>query len=341
MAVTIGLLGFGRIGRNLVRILHRSEEFRLGAIADPADHDALTYLLRYDTILGRFPSEVSCRDGFLYTWGREIPLLSARKPHEIDWSQYGVDYVIVAVGRPMGHDEGAANLASGARRVVVCVPPLEASGITVVYGINDDRIGPDDRIISNGSCTSHCAAPVLAILDDAFTVERAHMTVVHAFTREQRLADVPALDLRLSRAAGLNIVPSESNAATVLQDVLPQLSGRLTAAALRAPVANGSIVDMTLWFGQDVTVDRINDVVRSAASGPYRHILDFTTDPIVSSDLTQSSYSSTFDSLATMVQGNRMAKTIAWFDNSWGYSHRVVDLLRKLSRLDGLAAGEA
>jgi glyceraldehyde 3-phosphate dehydrogenase len=340
MALTIGLLGFGRIGRDVFRIVHRSDKIRVGAIADPADHEALTYLLKFDTILGRFPSDVRYEDGRLYTWGREIPFLSASGPEEIDWSEYGVDYVVVAVGRPLSYAECAANLEAGARRVVLCVPPREKSEITVVFGVNDDRLEAGHRVISNGSCTAHCAAPVLDVLDDAFGIESAHLSVVHAFTRAQRLADVPADDLRLSRAAGMNIVPGETNAASVLEDVLPKLRGRLHASALRAPVANGSIVDMSLWFEKEVSAGRINEVVRSAAAGPYRGILEYMDEPIVSSDVMQSPYSSTFDAQATMVLDGRLAKTISWFDNSWGYSHRVTDLVRKLAEMDGVAGEE-
>ena len=341
MPLTIGLLGFGRIGRDLFRILHRSEEIRVGAIADPADHEALTYLLKFDTIFGRFPSEVFYRDNRLYTWGREIPFLTADGPPEIDWKKYGVDYVVVAVGRPQSYKQCYANVDAGARRVILCVPPTEETEITVVYGVNDDRLDASHRVISNGSCTAHCAAPVLDVLDDAFGIERAFLSVVHAFTRAQRLADVPADDLRLSRAAGMNIVPGETNAASVLEDVLPKLEGRLSAAAMRVPVANGSIVDMSLWFKTDVTPEQINDVVRSAAAGPYKGVLEYMDEPIVSSDVLQSPYSSTFDAQGTMVLDGRMAKTIAWFDNSYGYAHRVVDLARRLGEIDGIRKGGA
>jgi glyceraldehyde 3-phosphate dehydrogenase len=204
----------------------------------------------------------------------------------------------------------------------------------VVYGVNDDQLRPDHRIVSNASCTAHCAAPVLAALHDAFGIERAHLTSIHAYTSTQRLAEVPAEDLRQSRAAAENIVPSDTNAAAVLSEVLPALAGRLSASALRVPVANGSIVDMTLWMERKIRRDGVNEVLRTAAAGPYHQILEYMEDPIVSSDVLQSPYSSTFDSLATMVLGDRLVKVIAWFDNSWGYAHRVVDLLRSMAAME-------
>jgi len=215
-------------------------------------------------------------------------------------------------------------------------PASDRPDRSVVYGVNDDALRAEDTIISNASCTAHCAAPVLQILDRAFGIEQAHLTSVHAFTSVQRLADVPADELRLSRAAGQNIVPAETNAAHVLEEILPSLAGRIRASALRVPVPNGSIVDMTLTFREDVSVPRINEVVRTAAAGPYKQILEYTEDPIVSTDVASSPYSSIFDSLATMVLDAQMAKVVAWFDNSWGYSHRVCDLLWKCAAMDGL-----
>ncbi len=335
MPVTVGLMGFGRIGRNLFRLLYRDDGFRIGAISDIADPEALAYLLRYDTILGRFPDLVTYKSGHLYTRGREIPLLSGKDPGDVRWADLGVDYVVEATGRDRSRAEIDRHLEAGARRVILCIPPRERPDISVVYGVNHDRLRPEHRIVSNASCTAHCAAPLLATLDDAFGIERVHLTAVHAYSSVQRLADVPAGDPRLSRAAAENIVPSATNAAAVLDEVLPQMAGRIHAAALRVPLPNGSLVDMTLWTGRAVSRDGINEVVRTAAASPYRAILEFSEDPIVSSDVEASPYSSVFDSLATMVLGGRLAKVIAWFNNGWAYSHRVVDLLRRFGEMDG------
>jgi glyceraldehyde 3-phosphate dehydrogenase len=334
MPVGIGLMGFGRIGRNVFRILYRSEDFRIAAISDIADPEALVYLLRYDTILGRFPDEVTYTNGRLYAWGREIPILQGKDPGDVRWSDLGADYVIEATGRARSRAEVDGHLSAGARRVLLCVPPREKPDLSVVYGVNDDQLRPEHRVVSNASCTAHCAAPVLSVLHRAFGIERAHLTSIHAYTSTGRLADVPAEDLRLSRAAAENIVPTETNAAAVIEDVLPALAGRIRASALRVPVANGSIVDLTFWTAKPATREGINEVMRTAATGPYRGILEFTEDPIVSSDVTRSPYSSTFDALATTVLGENLVKAIAWFDNSWGYTHRVVDLLRKFSEMD-------
>ncbi len=339
MPVTIGLMGFGRIGRNLFRLLSRSDDIRIAAISDIADHEALTYLLRYDTILGRFPDEVTYRDGNLYTWGREIPLLSGRNPGDINWADYGVDYVIEATGRPRDRAACEAHLAAGAHRVLLCVPPAEEPDISVVYGVNSHEIKPSHRIISNASCTAHCAAPILKVLDDAVGIERVHLTTTHAYTSTQRLADVPGGNLRNSRAAAENIVPSETNAGHVLEEVLPHLAGKIHASALRVPVSNGSIVDMTFWASRPITDGGINEMMRTAASGPFHGILEYMDDPIVSSDVENSPFSSIFDSLATMVLEQDLAKVIAWFDSSWGYTNRLVDLVRLLGSKDGLGEG--
>lgn len=341
MAVTIGLMGFGRIGRNLFRILHRSDEIRIGAISDIAEHSALTYLLRYDSILGRFPSQVTHREGRLYTWGREIPFLSGRNPGDVNWADFGVDYVIEASGRDHARATLQKHIDVGARRVILCAPPSDEPDISVIYGVNHDRVTREHKILSNASCTAHCAAPVLNTLHEAFGIDRAHITAVHAYTNVQRLADVPGDDMRMSRAAAENIVPSETNCAHVLDQVLPDLRGRVRASALRVPVPNGSIVDFTIWAKRPLTKEGINEVMRTAASGPYREILEYQEDPIVSSDVANTEYSSVFDSLATMTLDSNLVKCIAWFDNSWGYSHRVVDLLRLVAKQDGLLGEEA
>ena len=340
MPFTIGLMGFGRIGRNLFRILSRSDEVRIGAISDIADHEALTYLVRYDSLLGRFPDLLSCKNGRLYTYGREIPMLAGKDPGDVRWSDYGVDYVVEATGRSRTRADLARHLDCGAKRVVACTPPKDKVDATVVYGVNHHRLRREHKIVSNASNTAHAAAPILAALHGAFGVERGHLTSVHALTSVQRLADVPADDYRLSRAAAENIVPSETNAAHVLEEVLPEMKGRLRASALRVPVSNGSLVDMTLWLGRAVDKDRVNEVVRTAAAGPYKRILEYNVDPIVSADVVGTSFSSIFDSAATMAMDGNLIKVVAWFDNGWGYAERVVDLLRRFDELDGDSAEE-
>jgi glyceraldehyde 3-phosphate dehydrogenase len=338
MATTIGLMGFGRIGRNLFRILYQSEDIKIAAISDIADHKALEYLLRFDTILGPFPDEVSIEEGNLYVAGRQIPMLS-KTVGEVPWGDLGVDTVIEATARHRTREDFKKHLAQGAKRVILCVPQKTPPDITVVMGVNDDQLKPEHRIVSNGSCTAHCAAPLIKILHQAFGIQRAYLSTVHAYTNEQRLADVPSEDKRRGRAAAENIIPQETNAAQVVTELIPEMTGRLSAGSMNVPVPNGSVVDLVCWHEKPVTTLAINEVIRTAAATDHwRGILNYEDDPIVSSDVIRSPYSSTFDSLATMVQKDKVSKTLAWYDNGYGYAHRVVDLVNKFVELNKEAA---
>jgi glyceraldehyde 3-phosphate dehydrogenase len=331
----IGLMGLGRIGRNLFRILYRRDDIRLVAMSDIADHEALAYLLRFDTILGRLPDTLSVRDGQLYVAGRQIPMLAAEKPGDVDWADLGVDTVVEATGRYRTRAELERHLEKGAKRVILCAPPADPPDLTVVIGVNDHELRPEHRIVSNASCTAHCAAPIAAILLDAFGIERAFLTTVHAYTNQQRLADVPAEDPRRGRAAAENIIPQDTNAAAMLMELIPALRGKVSGKAINVPVPNGSVVDLVCWHQSDVTPEAINEVVRTAvAASRWRGIVDYEEEPIVSSDIVLSSCSSTFDAQATMVIGKRLSKTLAWYDNGWGYAHRAIDLMRRFAELD-------
>lgn len=332
-SIRVGLMGFGRIGRNLFRILYRRDDVRVAAISDPADHEAQEYLLRFDTILGRFPDEVSVRDGHLYVVGRRIPMLREDESGTLPWDDLGVDVVVEATARRRTRAQLERHLERGARHVVLCAPPLEAPDLTVVMGINDDQLRPAHRILSNASCTAHCAAPVIKILHRAFGIRRAFLSTVHAYTNKQRLADVPDGDKRRGRAAAENIIPQETNAAEVVTELLPELAGRLSALAMNVPVPDGSVVDLVCWHEEPVTREAVNEVVRTAAASDWQGILAYEDEPIVSSDVLRSSYSGTFDSLATMVQRDRVSKTLTWYDNGWGYAHRLVDLIAKIAEL--------
>jgi glyceraldehyde 3-phosphate dehydrogenase len=332
-------MGFGRIGRNLFRILYRSEDIKLAAISDTADHKALEYLLRFDTILGPFPDEVSVAEGNLYVAGRQIPMLSEKEPGDVPWGDLGVDTVIEATARHRTREDFEKHLARGAKRVILCVPQKTPPDITVVMGVNDDQLKAEHRIVSNGSCTAHCAAPLVKILHKAFGIRRAFLSTVHAYTNEQRLADVPSEDKRRGRAAAENIIPQETNAAQVVTELIPEMAGRLSAGSMNVPVPNGSVVDLVCWHEKPVTTLAINEVIRTAAATDHwRGILNYEDDPIVSSDIIRSTYSSTFDSLATMVQKENVSKTLAWYDNGYGYAHRVVDLINKFIEIDKEAA---
>jgi glyceraldehyde 3-phosphate dehydrogenase len=244
-------MGFGRIGRNLFRILYQSQDIKLAAISDIADHKALEYLLRFDTILGPFPDEVSVEEGNLYVIG---------------WGDLGVDTVIEATAQHRTREDFEKHLKQGAKRVILCVPQKTPPDITVVMGVNDDQLKPEHRIVSNGSCTAHCAAPVAKILNEAFGIQRAFLSTVHAYTNQQRLADVPSEDKRRGRAAAENIIPQETNAAQVVTELIPDLAGRLSGASMNVPVPNGSVVDLVCWHEKPVTELAINEVIRTAAA---------------------------------------------------------------------------
>jgi glyceraldehyde 3-phosphate dehydrogenase len=337
--VGIGLMGFGRIGRNLFRILYQSQAIRLRAISDIADHKALEYLLRFDTILGPFPDEVSVKEEHLYVAGRQIPMLSEKEPGDVPWGDLGVDVVIEATARKWSRRQLERHLERGAKRVILCAPAQDPPDITVVMGVNDDQLKPEHRIVSNGSCTAHCAAPIVKILHEAFGIRRAFLSTVHAYTNQQRLADVPSEDKRRGRAAAENIIPQTTDAALMVSSLIPAMKGRISGGSMNVPVPNGSVVDLVCWHEKPVTATAINEVVRTAASTDKWHdIIEYEDDPIVSSDIIRSPYSTTFDSLATMVMGERVSKTLSWYDNGWGYAHRVVDLINTFSQMEKEAA---
>lgn len=333
--IRVGLAGFGRIGRNLFRILYDNPEVRIGAISDTADHAALEYLIRFDTIFGPFPEELSVKEGNLYVHGQQIPMFSGQRPGDVPWGDLGIDVVVEATGRQRSREELEGHLEAGAKAVILCAPPKDPPDITIVMGVNDRDLRSEDRIISNASCTAHCAAPVIKILHEAFGIEKAFLNTVHAYTNQQRLADVPAKDPRRGRAAAENIIPQRTNSAQMIMGLIPALEGRVTGEAMNVPVPNGSCVDLVCWHEKPVTPTAVNEVIRTAASSNrWAGILHFEDDPIVSSDIIRSPYSSTFDSLATMVLRDRVSKTLSWYDNGWGYSHRVVDLIRCWMKLD-------
>jgi glyceraldehyde 3-phosphate dehydrogenase len=334
MAIRIGLMGFGRIGRNIFRILHRRQDLRVEAISDIAEHRALEYLLRFDTVHGRFPDEVSIREGNLYCWGRRVAMLSAREPGEVPWDKVGVDVVIEATARRRSRAEIERHLEAGAKRVILCVPPTDEPDITVVMGVNDELLRSEHRIVSNSSCTAHGVAPVIKLLHENFGIRKALFTTVHAYTNQDRLADVPSDDMRRGRAAAENIIPTTTKAPDEVMKLLPELRGRVAGIAMNVPVPDGSLVDMVSWTEKKVDKLAVNEIMRTAASGPLRAIMEYEEDPIVSSDVIGNSHSSIFDAASTMALGENMVKTVSWFDNGWGYAHRVVDLIKRFAAME-------
>ncbi len=333
--ISVGLFGFGRIGRNLFRILYPREDVRIAAIADPADPEALAYLLRFDTVLGRFPDLVRTKGGQLYVAGRQIPLLTGDAANALRWKEFGVHTVLEATGKSRTRAELEGHLVGGARRVLSLAPPGDAPDLLAVPGLTDGRIDGRQRIVSNASSTVHAVAPMLQILHGAFGVERAIFTAVHSYTSQHHLADVPAEDKRRGRAAAENIIPQASRSPKMLAEVLPELGGRVTGYAMNVPVPAGSVVDLVCWHEKKVTTEAVNEVLRTAtATDRWRRILQFEDEPIVSSDVAQAAFSGIFDSLATMTLRDRVSKTLCWYDSGFGYAHRAVDLLGRYAALE-------
>jgi glyceraldehyde 3-phosphate dehydrogenase len=333
MTYRIGLMGFGRIGRSFFRLLYKREDIRVEAISDIADPKGLEYLLRFDTVLGRFPDEVSIREGALYCRGRRTAVLAGKEPADVPWGDLGVDLVVDASARYRSRTQIEGYLRAGARRVILCVPPRDEPDITVVMGVNDHKLRPEHRIVSNASCTAQCAAPILRYLHEAFSIRRALFSTVHAYTSQDRLADVPHDDLRRGRAAAENIIPTPTNATALLTKLLPDLEGRIEGMALNVPVPDGSLVDLVAWTDRVVAVGSINEVIRTAAAGPLKGIVAYEEEPIVSSDV-RGPYSAVFDSLSTMTMGDDLCKVVAWYDNGWGYVHRAVDLIERFAAME-------
>jgi len=343
----VGLVGLGRMGRNVFRLLHDSADLRLEAVSDAAAPATLAYLLRFDTLLGRFPApivldgdvlRVGRSQGSQGSQGRQVRLLPAKPPGEIPWGELGIDTVIDAGDAGRGRAEIERHLAAGARRVFLTSQPAGAPDITVAMGVNDGLLRREHRIVCNASSTVQAAAPIARILLDAFGIRRAILTTVHGYTDDQRLADQPADEPRRGRAAAENIIPRETGDAAVLSELLPELRGKLNGLAMSVPVANGSVVDLVCWHDRPVTVEEVNRVVREAvAAPPFQGILAYEDSAIVSSDILGSEASGTFDSLATMALAGHASKTLTWFDNGWGVAHRLIELIRRCQEIDAHA----
>ena len=333
MSVRVGINGFGRIGRNVFRAAHESDaDIEVVAVNDITDAGTIGHLLRYDSVYGAFPATVEVRDGALAIDGREVKVLAERDPAELPWSDLGVEVVIESAGLFTKRDDAARHLEAGARKVIISAPAGEPD-VTVALGVNfDDVYDPDSHhVISNASCTTNCLAPVAKVLNDTVGIERGLMTTIHAYTSDQRLQDAPHKDLRRARAAAANLVPTSSGAAKAIGLVVPELAGKMTGFAVRAPVPTGSVVDLTIDASRDTTVDEINEAFRAQAdAGALAGILQYTEDPIVSSDIVKNPYSAIFDSELTSVMDGRLVKVIAWYDNEWGYSNRCAELAQKV-----------
>jgi len=331
--IRVAINGFGRIGRSVMRILTGRRDIDVVAINDLFRPEALAYLLKFDTVMGTFAEEVVAEGDVLRIGGRPIRLLRTKEVRALPWKDLGVDVVVEATGKFSARADLVLHLEAGARRVLLTVPAKDAIDATVVLGVNDDILRPEHRIVSNASCTTNCLAPLAKVLDESFGIDVGVMTTVHAYTNDQRLADVPHKDLRRSRAAAENIIPTSTGAARAVGMVLPRLKGKLDGVAMRVPVPDGSIVDLSVRLRGEPGAARVNEALAAAAAGPLRSILEYSTRYLVSSDVIGNPHSSIVDSLLTRSAGEGFVKVIAWYDNEWGYSSRVVDLIGRLARL--------
>src|SRR3954470_17964362 len=331
MALKAGINGFGRIGRNVFRAAHaRGADIDWVGVNDLTDPETLAHLLKYDSILGPFQGEIDHTDDSIVVDGDELKVFAERDPGALPWGDVGAEVVIESTGFFTKRDDAAKHLDAGAKKVIISAPATEPD-VTLVLGVNDDAYDPESHhVISNASCTTNCVAPLAKVLHDEFTIEQGFMTTIHAYTNDQNILDLPHEDLRRARAAAINLIPTSTGAARAIGLVLPELQGKVDGMSMRAPVPTGSIVDLVCRVGRETTKEEVNELFRSKAdAGRYEGILQYTDEPLVSTDIQHSSYSSIFDSDLTMVNGN-MVKVFGWYDNEWGYSCRLVDLVAKV-----------
>jgi glyceraldehyde 3-phosphate dehydrogenase len=331
----VAINGFGRIGRSVFRILNDRENVSVVAINDIADNDAMVYLLKYDTVMGRFNDSVELDGDVMKTSRNSVKMIAERDPSQLPWDRLGVDVVIEATGIFRTRQQIQQHIDAGASRVILTVPAKDEIDYTLVIGVNDEELTADHKIISNASCTTNCLAPMAKILNDNFGIEYGVINTIHAYTNDQRLADVPHSDWRRSRAAAENIIPTTTGAAKAVGKVLPELKGKLDGIAMRVPVPDGSVVDSVFRLNKDVTVDEINETVLNASkTDSMNRVVEYSTLPVVSTDIIGNPHSSIFDAPFTKVIEGSLIKTLNWYDNEWGYSNRVVDLVNILSQFN-------
>ena len=339
MAIRVAINGFGRIGRLVFRnLMQRSSEFEVVAINDLTDNKMLATLLKYDSTHRRYPGKVSYDDKTLTVDGKVIHALAERDPAKLPWGDLKVDVAVESTGVFTGRASGAkagydTHLVAGAKRVVLSAPAKDQPDLTCVLGVNDDKLKPEHKLISNASCTTNCLAPVAKVLHEKFGIEKGLMTTVHAYTNDQNVQDLPHADPYRARAAAQNIIPTSTGAAKAVGEVIPELNGKLTGISLRVPVPTGSVVDLTSVMKKPVTKAEVNAAIKAAAEGPLKGILSYTEDPIVSSDIVGNPHSSIFDAPWTQVIGGNLVKVLSWYDNEFGYSNRTADLITRLAKL--------
>ncbi len=334
MGIKVGINGFGRIGRSVFRRAMQTGGFDFVAVNDLTNAKTLAHLLKYDSTQGRFNGEVTVDGNDLIVNGDRLKITAERDPANLKWGEMGVDIVIESTGIFATREGCEKHLAGGAKKVILTVPPKDAVDAMVVLGVNDNVLTANHKIVSNASCTTNCLAPMVKVLHDSFGVEHGLMTTIHSYTNDQNILDLPHSDLRRARAAALNIIPTSTGAARAIGSIIPELKGKLDGTSLRVPTPTGSITDLVATLKKNTTKEEVNAAFKAASeSGSLKGILSYTSDPIVSTDIVGDSHSCILDSLETMVMGGNTVKVLGWYDNEWGYSCRVVDLVKKMASL--------
>jgi len=333
MSIRVAINGFGRIGRLVFKRAQQDDEIDFVAINDLTDANTLAHLLKYDSVHGRYPANVSVEGDSIVAGSDKVKVLAERDPAKLPWADLGVDYVVESTGVFRAKQQLENHLNAGAKKVVLTVPAKDEIDNTIVLGVNDDELKASDKIVSNASCTTNCLAPVAKVLHDNFGILRGLMTTIHGYTNDQVLLDLPHKDLRRGRAAAVSMIPTTTGAARAVGKVIPDLNGKLDGGAMRVPVSDGSLVDLVAVVEKSATADAINAAMKKAAEGPMKGILEYCEDPIVSVDVIGNSHSSIFDSLSTSVKDGNFIKIFSWYDNEWGYSCRTVDLLKKMAKM--------
>lgn len=329
----VAINGFGRIGRLVFRAAHGRDDVDIVAVNDLTDAATLAHLLKYDSVHGRFPGDVRADGNDIVVDGRTIQVLSEKNPAALPWKQMGIDVAVESTGIFRKRNQIAAHLEAGASKVLLSVPAKDEIDATIVLGVNDDDLKPEHKIVSNASCTTNCLAPVARVLHETFGIKHGLMTTIHSYTNDQKILDLPHSDLRRARAAAVSMIPTTTGAAKAVGKVIPALNGRLNGMAVRVPTPDGSLVDLVAELEKPATADEVNAAVKRYAEGPMKGILEFLEEPLVSIDIVGNPHSSIFDSLSTMMMGDRLVKVISWYDNEFGYSSRMVDLMVKMASL--------
>ena len=333
MAIKVGINGFGRIGRNVFRVITEREDVDVVAINDLADARTLSLLLKYDSVHGKFDGNIEVKEDAMVVKGKEIKLTKEKDPARLPWKELGVDIAIESTGIFTTKADCAKHLEAGAKKVILSAPSKDQLDATIVMGINENDLKPEHKIVSNASCTTNCLAPLVKVINDNFQIEKGLMTTIHAYTNDQNVADVMHKDLRRARAAAINIIPTTTGAAKAIGEVIPELKGKLDGMAMRVPVANGSVTDLVVTVEKKTSAEEVNSALKAAADNELKGILEYCEDPIVSSDIIDNAHSCILDAMSTCVIDGNLIKVIGWYDNEWGYSNRMVDLVELIAKI--------